>query len=223
MQVGISSAELERRVLHDASGLLVVDKPPGLPTSGRNLDDPDCLQHALIKRHGDMVWAVHQLDADTSGLNVFVSDKRLVAIWKDRMAFPNGRKTYQAIVHGRASFEAKRIDSPIGVVSTDPVRELGVTDGGKRAVTEVRCLARGADASLLEVQIETGRTHQIRIHLASIGHPVIGDDWYGGRESSAHPRQALHAWRLEFRDGEPNPSFECGLPEDMLGLAAQVL
>ena len=66
---------LEERILLEQDGVLALDKPPGIPTSGLSLDDPDCLQHALMERHGGMVWAVHQIDADTSGVNLFVKEK----------------------------------------------------------------------------------------------------------------------------------------------------
>lgn len=211
-------AELERRILCEREGLLAVDKPWGLPSTGRRLDDPDCLQFALMQRYGEMVWAVHQLDADTSGVNLFVRTKALVPLWQRRMRHPNGEKTYLAIVHGRVGLDEQRIEAPIGVLREKPSRQLGVTDDGQRAVTHLRVLDRTADASLLRVRIETGRTHQIRIHLASIGHPLYGEDWYCAAACREHPRQVLHAWRLSFADaGEPR-SIESPWPEDLRAL-----
>ncbi|MFT5079671.1 MAG: 23S rRNA-/tRNA-specific pseudouridylate synthase [Planctomycetota bacterium] len=206
---------IEDRILLAVGGLVAVDKPADLPSTGRKLDDPDCLQSALIEHFGQMVWAVHQLDADTSGVNLFVREKGQVAYWKDRMAFPNGTKTYLALVHGRVEFEARRIDAPIAVVSTSPHRQLGICEHGKRAVSEVRRLVLGHEASLVQVQIETGRTHQIRIHLASIGHPLLGEDWYAKSDPRAHHRQALHAWRVEFEDDPEPRRIESPLPGDL--------
>lgn len=212
------ASALTARILHERGGLLVIDKPPGLPTSGRTLEDPDSLQFGLIQHFGEMVWAVHQLDADTSGINIFVREKRLVPHWQGRMRYPNGTKTYLAIVHGAVEFEQRRIDAPIGVLAEEPTRQLGLVADGKRAVSEVSVLCRGANASLLEVRIETGRTHQIRIHLASLGHPLIGEGWYREPKCELHPRQALHAWRAEFADEEEPRRLECPPPSDLTEL-----
>jgi 23S rRNA-/tRNA-specific pseudouridylate synthase len=215
----LDHAELERRILFEREGVIVVDKPWGLPSSGRSLEDPDSLQFALMQRHGEMVWAVHQLDADTSGINIFVRKKPLVPQWQKRMLFPNGRKTYLAMVHGRVEFDARRIEEPIGVVSEQPTRQLGLRTDGQRAVTVVQVLSRGDDSSLLRVNIETGRTHQIRIHLSALGHPLLGEDWYRAPKSTTHVRQALHAWRMEFADGGAPAGFHCPLAADLKALA----
>ncbi len=204
-----------RRILFEGAGLVVIDKPWGIPTTGRKLDDPDCVQFGLMEHFGEMVWAVHQLDADTTGVNLFVRDKDLVAKWKQRMLFPNGKKSYLAIVHGLVESESQRIDAPIGVVASEPTRQLGICAEGKRAVSEVHVLERGRENTLVRVQIETGRTHQIRIHLASLGHPVMGDDWYGSVHPPAFVRQALHAWKVNFGDGGEPEGFESPMPADM--------
>ena len=86
----------EPEFLHRSKGLWVLNKPADLPTSGRTLQDPDCLQHRLIQFHGSMVWAVHQLDADTSGLNLFVTAKHLVGIHKERLSWPQAEQRYLA-------------------------------------------------------------------------------------------------------------------------------
>ncbi|MDF1836903.1 MAG: RNA pseudouridine synthase [Planctomycetota bacterium] len=218
----LSKESFENRILVDSDGLLAIDKPFDLPSTGRNLEDPDCLQYSVMEHTGAMAWAVHQLDADTTGVNLFVRRKELVAHWKTRMAFPNGRKTYLAVVHGQADFEAKRIESPIGVVATEPVRQLGVHPEGQRAASGLRLVAHGTDSSLLQVEIETGRTHQIRIHLASIGHPLFGEEWYAPERSREHGRQALHAWRLDFLDDNQPGQIQCELPPDLVGLLARL-
>ncbi len=205
-------------VLLDTEGLLAIDKPYDLPSTGHNLEDPDCLQYSVIEHTGAMAWAVHQLDADTTGVNLFVRRKELVPHWKERMAFPTGRKTYLAIVHGCVEFETKRIEDPIGVVSSDPVRQLGIHPEGRHAATNLRLLEHGPKSSLLEVQIETGRTHQIRIHLASIGHPLFGEDWYAPDRPREHHRQALHAWRVDFSDNQMPNRIQSDVPCDLADL-----
>lgn len=211
----LSREQFEARVLHDAEGLLAIDKPFDLPSTGRNLEDPDCLQYAVMQHTGAMAWAVHQLDADTTGVNLFVRRRSLVSHWKGRMRFPVGRKTYLAVVHGRVDFESKRIESPIGIVSTEPVRQLGIHPNGQHAASELCLLERGTNSSLLQVRIETGRTHQIRIHLASIGHPLFGEDWYAPNRIREHHRQALHAWRMDFSDSLLPKRIESDVPQDL--------
>jgi 23S rRNA-/tRNA-specific pseudouridylate synthase len=207
--------ELEARILYEDDGLVVIDKPWGIPSTGRDLDDPDSVQFALMQRHGSMTWAVHQLDADTSGINVFVRRKELVAQWKQRMTFPNGCKTYLAMVHGVPEFDFKRVDKAIGVISRNPTRQLGILESGQPCVSELSVIARGSSHSLLEISIETGRTHQIRIHLSSLGHPLVGEEWYRQTKCCLHPRQALHAWKLEMQDAALPDRLHCPLPGDL--------
>jgi 23S rRNA-/tRNA-specific pseudouridylate synthase len=209
-------AALGDRILYESSGVLAIDKPAGLPTSGKHLEDPDCLQFALMQRHNQMVWAVHQLDADTSGINFFALEKPLVPMWQGRLQYPNARKVYLAIVEGQVAFDNKRVELPIGPASE---RGLGVCEEGKRAVTEIRLRAHGQDCSLLEVMIETGRTHQIRIHLAHLGHPLVGEDWYAPDRPRRHSRQALHAWNVSFGDEREPRSLSCTVPRDLVELA----
>jgi 23S rRNA-/tRNA-specific pseudouridylate synthase len=218
----LAREELERRILYERGGVVVVDKPPGIPTSGLQLDEPGSLQFALIERQRAMTWAVHQLDAGTSGCNVFVAHKRLVPRWQRRMRHPRGTKTYLAVVRGEVAFRDLLIDQPLGVVEEGPPRQLGITPSGRPARSRVRALACANGCSLLRVQIETGRTHQIRIHLAAIGHPLLGEPWYGGGPCDRHPRQALHAWRLDFDDGEAPQSLCSPVPEDLVALLREL-
>lgn len=217
----LAPAELERRIVYETADVVVVDKPAGLPSTGRSLTDQGSLQRALIERHGSMTWAVHQLDADTSGLNVFVRQRRLVHLWHRRLSFPVGEKIYLAVVHGELR-EDRIVDAPIGFVRTEPVRELGVTPTGRAARTLFSVLDRVAGYSLLQVRIETGRTHQIRIHAASIGHSLVGEFWYRDTPCERHHRQALHAWQLRFHDGGEPARLECAVPGDLRALIASL-
>ncbi len=207
--------ELEGRVLLEADGVLAVNKCPDLPTSGRTLDDKDCLQFALIRRQGAMVWAVHQLDADTSGVNLFTTRKELVEPLKQAMAGRDAAKCYVAIVHGVPRWSTTTCDSPIGPIGEGT---LGVTEEGRSASSSFSVTARGRHHSMLEARIATGRTHQIRIHLASLGHSLVGEEWYRDEPCLVHPRQALHAARLKL--GAPHAlEVTAPLPDDLLALA----
>ncbi len=199
--------------------MLFVDKPPGLPTSGRTLKDPDCLQFWLMKRHGGMVWAVHQLDADTSGVNVFATEKRRVPETQGRMRSPVGEKTYLAIVHGLPDWQEQEIDAPIGPVDD---RSLGVHSQGRSARSSFRVRDRGRGASLIEGRLFTGRTHQLRIHLAHLGHPLVGEEWYRDPPCTVHPRQALHAWRVVLGPGLEPCRVQAPVARDLVDLAGQL-
>ncbi|MFT6400560.1 MAG: 23S rRNA-/tRNA-specific pseudouridylate synthase [Bradymonadia bacterium] len=197
---------------------MVLNKPPLLPTAGRSLDDPDCLQFWLMMRHRRMVWAVHQLDADTTGVNVFVWKKTLVPVYQERMRFPNAQKSYLAIVHGDPAFDELRIAEPLGYIKTEDFSGQGVVQSGKKSATQVTVLGRNGRHALVRARLETGRTHQVRVHLAHVGHPLVGEEWYRRPACTEHPRQALHAERVEFRDGIEPGLFEAPLTSDLLEL-----
>jgi len=201
--------DLERRIVLEQDGLLVMDKPPGMPTSGRHLQDDDCLQYWLIQRHGGMVWAVHQLDADTSGVNLFVTHKGLVDVFHRRLRDPETAKRYLAIVHGVPAWDSRIVEAPIGTIGD---RGLGVSPDGKTAWTRFGVLDRATDTALLEARIRTGRTHQIRIHLGHLGHPLVGEEWYRRPPCTAHPRQALHAWRLSLAPSGAGDDLDITIP-----------
>lgn len=198
-------------VVHEDAQVLVVDKPAGMvvhPGAGhaRGTLAAAALAHAPAvagvggpRRPG----IVHRLDKDTSGLLVLAKSalayERLAAQLADRTM----ARAYLAIVHGRVRADNGVIDAPIGRHPRDRVRMAVRPKGqGKRAVTRYRVLERFEHFTYLEVTLETGRTHQIRVHLAALGHPVAGDDVYGGRSGRSLPLpfagHALHAARLAF-------------------------
>jgi 23S rRNA-/tRNA-specific pseudouridylate synthase len=214
----LAPAELERRILREDGDVIVVDKPSDLPTSGRSLDDDDCLQRALIVRGGGMVWAVHQLDADTSGVNLFTTQRELVEPLKRALGAPGARKLYLAIAHGSPTWDARECLEPIGAIDE---RSLGVTPDGRPARSRLRVLARSKGHVLFAVEIETGRTHQIRIHASHLGHPLVGEEWYRDPPCSLHPRQALHA--RSMRIGGPIPlDVKAPVPDDLGALMGTV-
>src|SRR5512137_2221320 len=202
-------------ILYEDDHLLVLDKPAGLvvhPGAGRTTGT---LVHALLAHCRNLPGIggverpgiVHRLDRDTSGVMVVakseVAHASLSAQFKERVV----RKRYVALVHGQVEQEAGRIEAAIGRRENDRKR-MGVrTRGGREARTAYRVLRRLPGMTLVEAGLETGRTHQIRVHLAHIGHPVVGDAVYGGRRErrlaasggSRAERQMLHAWRLGFR------------------------
>jgi 23S rRNA-/tRNA-specific pseudouridylate synthase len=194
-----TSVDVSSRILLREAGVVVVDKPAGLSTVGRTLEDPNCLQWMLGNTLGHRVWAVHQLDVETSGVNVFVERANLVQRWQERIRFPNAKKRYLALVHGALQKEDVVVDAPIA--DDNIARRQVVRDDGRRALTLFRTLAKSETDSALVVEIRTGRTHQVRVHASHIGHPLHGEKRYRDPPSVTIARHALHALSLTLDDG----------------------
>ena len=233
------SLEPDERVLitvaHVDEHLIVVDKPAGIVVYPGAGTSAGTLVHGLLARYPqlrdvgapDRPGIVHRLDKETSGLllvaRTTVSYERLV----DLLATRQVHRAYRALVWGQPSAAAGVVDAPIGRSAREPTR-MAVSFRGKEARTRYEVVATYDDpvaAAELACTLETGRTHQIRVHLASIGHPVLGDRRYGGsRESFRAPRPRLHAERLELVhpvSGEPL-AFESALPADFLEVRARL-
>lgn len=204
-------------VMHRASGYVVVWKPSGLlsvPAPGRRDEASVLTQVEGLFGSG---LAVHRLDEDTSGLMLVALKEDAQLHLKDELAQRNITRAYLAIVAPPVKQGWKKsIENILVRDAGDGRRGSGTGAEGRRAVTHFTERQRiGTVASLVEARLETGRTHQIRIHLAELSHPVIGDTLYGTRQRAAL-RLALHAYSLAFKDpvGE-SMSFEVPLPDDM--------
>ena len=198
-------------VVYEDDDLLIIDKPAGLvvhPSAGHA---GDTLVNALLARGGKGAWGgiagvqrpgiVHRLDRDTSGLLMVARTDAAQASMMAQLKARRVKKTYQALVLGSVAAAAGRIEAPIG---RDPKhrQKMAVVPDGRPSVTGYRVRERFAAWTLLELDLVTGRTHQIRVHLDAIGHPVAGDPVYGTGTSRRGPeglgRLFLHAWRLEL-------------------------
>ena len=182
-------------VFRDAA-LIVVDKPAGLlAVPGRGSERQDCLETRLEVRFGPLI-AVHRLDMDTSGLMIFARTRDAHSILSGQFRSHAIEKVYTALVSGRVDGETGTIDLPIGRDwEHRPLRRIDRTDG-KPAITHWRRLRQDENAALLKLTPKTGRTHQLRLHCASTGHPILGDRLYGDAESAE--RLCLHACGLSF-------------------------
>ena len=196
-------------VVYEDDDLLIVDKPAGLVVHPAPGHWQGTLVNALLARgdhYGGIAGVarpgiVHRLDRDTSGLLIVARNDAAQASLMAQMKGRRIRKTYLALVQGSVSAAVGRIEAPIGRDPKDRKRMAVVTDG-RKAVTGYRVRERFAGWTLLELDLVTGRTHQIRVHLTALGHPVAGDPVYGTGTSRRGPdgleRLFLHAWRLEL-------------------------
>ena len=212
------------RLVFEDEHLLVIDKPVGMVVHPAPGNWSGTLLNGLLARHASAAGLpragiVHRLDKDTSGLMVVARTLTAMTALARAIAAREVGREYLALVHGVPRQAAWSVESPIG---RDPVSrvKMAVLPGGRSARTDVRTLGAAEAVAAVHCRLHTGRTHQIRVHLASQGHPLVGDQLYGGRPALGLSRQALHAARLAFAhpvSGE-RLSFEAPLPDD-LGLA----
>ncbi len=214
-------------VIHEDEDLAVIDKPPGLvvhPGSGNWQGTllNALLHHAPATRELPRAGIVHRLDKDTSGLLVVAKNERAQTELVRQLQAHAVKRTYLALVRGRVA-GAGSVDAPIGRHPVHRTR-MAVVAGGKPAVTHYRVREAFERHTLLECELETGRTHQIRVHLASIGHPLEGDPVYAGRGPKLLGRQALHAWKLAFRHPRSGEAvrFDSPVPADLRALLRQL-
>jgi 23S rRNA pseudouridine1911/1915/1917 synthase len=215
--------EIPLVVVYEDKDLVVVDKPAGMvvhPAAGHR---SGTLVNALLGRGGTWSAAggqerpgiVHRLDKGTSGLIVAARNdaahRALAAQLSDRTL----SRTYQAIVRGVMKSDAGELEGPIGRHPRERKR-MAIVRGGRFARTRYQVMERRRTHTLLRCDLDTGRTHQIRVHLAALGHPVAGDVDYGGRRAGEPARPMLHAWKLRLRHPRTGAemSFEAAPPED---------
>jgi 23S rRNA pseudouridine1911/1915/1917 synthase len=203
--------DLPLDVVYEDDDLLIVDKPAGQVVHPAPGHGSGTLVNALLGRGAELApggiagvqrpGIVHRLDRDTSGLLMVARTDAAQASLQAQLKARRVKKTYLALVQGSVSAAAGRIEAPVG---RDPGRRtrMAVTPGGRPSTTGYRVRERFAGWTLLELDLVTGRTHQIRVHLEAIGHPVAGDPLYGTGTSRRGPaglgRLFLHSWRLEL-------------------------
>ncbi|SHJ01290.1 23S rRNA pseudouridine1911/1915/1917 synthase [Geosporobacter subterraneus DSM 17957] len=215
-------------VVYEDMDLLILNKQPGLvvhPTKGHPIGT---LANAIVyymqtRKESFKIRFVNRLDRDTSGLIMIAKNPYIQQELSKQMIDHQVEKRYLAVVKGALATEKGTIDAPIGRPDPEDITRM-VFEGGQPSVTHYEVVEQLRDAAVVRLLLETGRTHQIRVHMSHIGHPIIGDELYGGKVDTLIDRQALHAEILRFthpRTGVPM-EVKANIPQDMLDLISKL-
>lgn len=211
-QIKLEAQDIPIEVIYEDNDIIVVNKPKGLVVHPANGNPDGTLVNAIMAICKDSLSGiggeirpgiVHRLDKDTSGLLIVAKNDKAHINMSEQIKNRQVNKTYIALVRGTITENEGTIDMPIGR-STKDRKKMAVTKNGKQAVTHFKVMGRYTkndnSYTLLEVKIDTGRTHQIRVHMTEIGHPLIGDIVYSnGKNEFGVVGQCLHAYKLEFK------------------------
>ena len=207
-EVSIEAEDIPIDVIYEDNDIIVVNKPKGMVVHPANGNYNGTLVNAIMGMCKETLSGiggelrpgiVHRLDKDTSGLLIIAKNDKAHVKMSDQIKNHEVKKTYIALVRGVIKENEATIDMPIGR-STSDRKKMAVNKDGKNAITHIKVLKRYDKYTLLQVNIETGRTHQIRVHLSYIGYPIIGDTTYSnGKNEFGVVGQCLHAKSLEFK------------------------
>ena len=209
-------------VLYEDDDLMFINKQPGVivhPTKGHPMHT---IANGIMKYMQDnnqtyKIRFANRIDMDTSGIVIVAKSANSQHDISHQMRTNAVHKQYIAIVNGVIARDAFKIDKPIGRPNEESIQRTVLAEGGKNAITDVKVLERFDNHTLVEVTLHTGRTHQIRVHLTHIGHPITGDHLYGGDAPELMNRQALHAAKMELKHPMTSETLEieAPLPDDM--------
>ena len=207
-QIELKAQKIPIEIIYEDEDIIVVNKPKGMVVHPANGNPDGTLVNAIMNICKDSLSGiggeirpgiVHRLDKDTSGLLIVAKNDMAHVKMSEQIKNHEVKKTYIALVRGVIKENEATIDMPIGRSASDR-KKMAVTKNGKNAVTHIKVLKRYNKYTLLEINIETGRTHQIRVHLSHIGYPIIGDYTYSnGKNEFGVEGQCLHAKCLEFK------------------------
>lgn len=225
-QQNIEPEDMEIEIVYEDSDIIVINKRPGLvvhPTKSHPTGtlSNGVLYHFKKNKEKSIVRLVNRLDRDTSGLIIVAKNQFSHMRLASDMGKDSFKKIYIAIVHGKMKKKQGIINLPIYKEESESIKRI-VDDRGQESITKYKVLEELSKGSIVELELETGRTHQIRVHMSYLGYPLYGDSLYGNGEGDKEyiERQALHAYKLEFphpRTGEIL-KLKCNLPKDMENL-----
>ena len=203
----IQPQNIELDVRFEDDDMLVVNKPKNMLTHPTVLETENTLVNALLFKYGKSLsdlngemrpGIVHRLDRNTSGLLMIAKNNNSHSLLAEKIKQKTAKRNYLAVVSGNLDFETKTISAPIGRNPSNPAK-MAVIEGGKPSVTHVKVLERFKGYTYVELELETGRTHQIRVHLSHIGHPIVNDTFYDGKQLGVKTtEQVLQAYQLTF-------------------------
>jgi 23S rRNA pseudouridine1911/1915/1917 synthase len=233
IDVDLAPEDIPLDVIYEDSDVIVVNKPRGLVVHPAPGHYSGTLVNALLHHCRDLSGIngvlrpgiVHRIDKDTSGLIMAAKNDKAHASLADQLKAHTVNRKYTALVHGNIQHENGTIDAPIGRDSHDRKMYTVTEKNSKHAVTHFLVLERFGDLTLVELKLETGRTHQIRVHMKFIGHPLVGDPMYGKSKGTMNMEgQALHAAVLGFNHPRSDEKllFEAPLPDDFEDLLFRI-
>ena len=223
-QIELKAQNIPLDVIYEDSDIIVINKPKGMVVHPANGNPDGTLVNAILSRCKDSLSGiggeirpgiVHRLDKDTSGLLIVAKNDKSHVKMSEQIKNHEVKKTYIALVRGVLKENEATINMPIGRSNTDR-KKMAVVKNGKNAITHIKVIKRYNKYTLLEINIETGRTHQIRVHLSHIGFPVVGDYTYSnGKNEFGIIGQCLHAKALDFKHPitQKEIHLEAPLPE----------
>ena len=213
----LKAEEIPLNVIYEDNDIIIINKEKGMVVHPGNGNPDGTLANAIMARCKDSLSGiggeirpgiVHRIDKDTSGIIIVAKNDKAHLNISEQIKEHKTTKTYLALVRGRVKENEATIDMPIGRSKKDR-KKMAVDKDGKKAVTHFKVLKRYSDCTLLEVVIETGRTHQIRVHLSEIGYPIIGDYIYSnGKNRFDVEGQMLHAYKIKFKHPTTNEEVE---------------
>ncbi len=216
--------DLKLDILYDDFDLIMVNKPPFMVVHPTKSHSDNTVANGVTyyineKKENVKIRFVNRLDMNTSGLVIVAKNAYAHHALSNDMSLDNVEKVYIAVVKGVVKKDSGTINLPIFRPSEDSIKRV-VDDKGQASITHYEVLERLNDATVLKLRLETGRTHQIRVHLSHIGYGIIGDELYGYVDENLINRQALHAYSLKFKQPrtKENLEFKADLPEDMKNL-----
>ena len=200
-------------ILYEDGNIVAVNKPVGIASISENDLHLQTVHSLLEEKYSQKIFIIHRIDKEVSGIILFAKNSSAHKFINDQFSKRTIKKNYRALIHGIIDSNSGRINKPIREFGSG---RMGIDEkNGKQSITEFSVIKKFEKYSLLDVSIITGRRHQIRVHLYSIGHPVVGDLRYGDRKiQEQYPRLMLHASRIELNlPGNTHKIIESSIPD----------